>query len=118
MNFVRLIPVIVSCLLMSAHFSRANMSGIALIWLLLPFLLFVKRDWIARIFQILMLIGSIIWLETAYRLIKIRLALDGSWMRLAIILGAVALFTLLSALVFENKKLKERFKKKSTLINQ
>ena len=39
MMFVRLLPVIFSCLLMSAHFSRANMNGIAIIWLLLPLLL-------------------------------------------------------------------------------
>jgi tellurite resistance protein TehA-like permease len=111
MNFVRLLPVILSCLLMSAHFSRANMSGIAFVWLLIPFLLLIKREWVARVFQVLMVIGSLVWLETTFRLIKMRIALSESWVRLAIILFTVALFTLLSTLVFENKKLKERFKK-------
>lgn len=111
MNFIRLLPVILSCLLMSAHFSRANLNAIVLLWLVLPFLLFVKRKWVARLFQLLMIIGSIIWLDTTYRLITMRQALGESWTRLAIILGVVALFTLLSALVFENRKLKDCFAK-------
>ncbi len=112
MNLIRLFPVILSCLLMSAHFSRADITGLAITWLILPFLLFIKRHWVARVFQMLMITASIIWIETTIRLVHMRQSMNESWTRLAIILGTVAFFSLLSALVFENKQLKDRYKKK------
>ncbi|NOZ61344.1 MAG: 4Fe-4S binding protein [Calditrichaeota bacterium] len=112
MMFVRLLPVIFSCLLMAAHFSRGGILGLAIFWLFLPFLLFVKRQWVVRVFQVLLVFAMIIWVETAIRLIQMRQAMGESWTRLAIILAVVALFSGLSALVFENKKVKDRFKKK------
>ena len=112
MIFIRLLPAIISSLLLSAHFSRANMNGLALVFVLLPLLLLVKREGVARLFQIVLFVGMIVWIETAVRLIKMRQAAGESWTRLAIILGMVALFTGLSALVFETKSLKARFKKK------
>ncbi len=113
MTLVRLLPVIISCILMAAHFSRSGMNGLAIVWLVLPFLLLVKRHWVARLFQVLLVFAMIIWVETTFKLIHMRQALGEPWTRLAIILGAVALFSGLSALVFENKKLKARYKKKT-----
>jgi len=97
---------------MGAHFSRASNMGLAIAWLVLPLLLLIRRLWVARVFQILLIIAGVIWIETTLRLVQIRQAMGESWMRLAIILAAVTLFTLLSALVFENKFLKQQFKKK------
>ncbi|OQX86125.1 hypothetical protein B6D60_06785 [candidate division KSB1 bacterium 4484_87] len=111
MMFVRLLPVIFSCLLMSAHFSRANMNGIAIIWLLLPLLLLVKRHWVAKLFQILLIFAMFIWIGATFHFVQLRQAMGQPWVRLVIILSIVALFTGLSALVFENKYVKERFKK-------
>jgi len=109
MNFVRLLPVIFSALIMSAHFSRAYQDELAIVCLLLPFLLFIRKQWVARLFQVLLVIGSLVWVKTAWTLVQIRQAQGVSWMRLLIILGIVALFTGLSALVFQTKALKERY---------
>ncbi len=95
---------------MAAHFSRANQTGLALVCLLLPFLLFIKRSWVVKVFQVLLLIAAIEWLETMLRIVHIRQAHGQSWTRLVIILGGVALSTALSALVFETKSLKQRFR--------
>ncbi len=113
MTFLRLLPIIFSSLLLSAHFSRANENGLALVFFLLPFLLLVKREGVARLFQIVLFGGMIIWIETGVRLIKMRQAASESWTRLAVILGIVALLTGLSALLFETKLLKARYKKKA-----
>ena len=110
MNFIRLIPVILSSILMAAHFSRSNQNGLAIVCLMLPFLLFVRRRWVAKVFQVLLLVGSIEWIQTTLRIVHIRQFQGQPWMRLVIILGSVALFTALSALVFESKSLKQRFR--------
>ena len=115
MNFLKLLPVLFSSLLMSAHFSRAVNDIFALLCLLLPFLLFVRRRWIARMFQILLLVGCVVWIETIWRIVQMRHLSGQPWGRLVVILGTVALFTALSALVFESKSLKERFNKEATL---
>ena len=109
MNFVRLLPVIFSALIMSAHFSRAYQNELAIVCLLLPFLLFIRKQWVARIFQILLVIGSLIWIKTAWTLAQVREAQGESWIRLVIILSIVALFTGLSALVFQTSSLKKRY---------
>lgn len=94
---------------MAAHFSRANQTGLAVVCLLLPFLLFIKRRWVAKILQVLLLIGAIEWIQTTLRIVHIRQMQEETWTRLVIILGSVALFTALSALLFEFRSLKQRF---------
>jgi NAD-dependent dihydropyrimidine dehydrogenase PreA subunit len=110
LNFIRFFPVGLSSIIMAAHFSRANQTGLALVCLLLPFLLFIKRRWVVKVFQVLLLIGTIEWIATTLRIVHIRQAQGQAWTRLLIILGSVALFTALSALVFETKSLKQRFR--------
>jgi NAD-dependent dihydropyrimidine dehydrogenase PreA subunit len=110
LNVIRLLPVILSSILMAAHFSRANQNGLAIVCLLLPFLLLIKRRWVAKVFQVLLLIGAIEWIQTTLRIVHIRQVQGEAWARRVIILGMVALFTALSALVFESKSLKQRFR--------
>ncbi|MCU0643776.1 MAG: 4Fe-4S binding protein [bacterium] len=94
---------------MAAHFSRANQTGLAIVCLLFPFLLLIKRRWVAIVFQVLLLLAAMEWIQTTLRIVHIRQSNGEAWTRLVIILGSVALFTALAALVFETKKLKQRF---------
>ena len=110
-NLLRLLPVIFSALLMSAHFSYVNMDNLAIVCLILPFLLFIRQQWVARVFQVLLIIGSLVWIERLWSLAQIRQDQGEPWIRLIIILGAVALFTGLSALMFQSRSLKERYRK-------
>lgn len=114
MNFIRLLPVIFSTVLMSAHFSRAQNDGLALVFLIMPFLLLIRKRWITYIFQVLLIAGAIIWIESMVGYIRIREAAGQPWERLAIILSVVALFTGASALVFRTKKLRMRFQHSDT----
>jgi hypothetical protein len=109
MNVLRLVPVILSAVLLAAHFSRANQTGLAIVCLLFPFLLLIKRRWVAIVFQVLLLLAAMEWIQTTLRIVHIRQSNGEAWTRLVIILGSVALFTALAALVFETKKLKQRF---------
>lgn len=110
MNIFRLLPVIFSFLILSAHFSRAGLPILSVLCLLILFLLFIKRAWVARLIQIVLIIGSIEWIRSLFYYINQRQSIGEPYIRLVIILGLVTLFTGLSALVFRNKALKERYK--------
>ncbi len=110
MNILRLLPAIFSLLLLSAHFSRAGLLIFSLLFLIVQLLLFIKRAWVARLIQIVLIIGTIEWIRTIVNYVLERQAIGEPYIRLVIILGIVALFTGLSALVFKNQFLKERYK--------
>lgn len=104
-----LFPPILSTLLIAAHFSRVDNDWLAIFCLALPFILFVKKFWIKRVYQILLVIGGVIWIERTVTLVQMREEAGEPWSRLAIIISIVALITVLSALSFETKKAKSRF---------
>jgi len=102
--------VILSFGLLAAHFSRADMFPLVILALLIPFLLLVRKAWVARGMQVLLLIGAAEWIRAMFGYIEIRKSIGEDWGRLAIILLAVALLTACSGLVFRGKSLKLRYK--------
>ena len=114
MNFFRLLPVILSLSLLGAHWYRAGLVVLMAACVLLPFLLLLRRSWIPRLFQVVLLIGALEWLRTLYVVASMRVAFEQPWGRLALILGGVALFTLLSGLVFRARALRDRYGATST----
>jgi hypothetical protein len=104
-----LIPPILSTLLMAAHFSRVDNNWLAILCLALPFLLIIKKLWVKRVYQILLVTGGPIWIQRTIVLIRMRQEAGESWIRLAVILSAVALFTMFSSLSFETKKARKRY---------
>ena len=110
MNFLRLLPVILSLLLLGAHFSRHNMSFLIIVPLILLGLLFLREGWVARLIQWVLVLASLEWLRTAVILALQRQHQGMPWARSAVILGAVCLFTLASALVFRSARLRERYR--------
>jgi len=109
MNFVRLIPVFFSFLLIAAHFQRAGSSLLVVVSLLAPVLLCINRPWSVRIIQALMLMAALEWVRTLIYLVQIRQDAGMPWVRLAIITGAVALFTASSALLFRHDSIKRKY---------
>jgi len=109
MTLLRLIPVIFSYLLLGAHFSRIGIFPLMILSPLLLFLLFIKHAWVARLLQGLLILGAIEWIRTIFLYVNIRKETGEDWTRLAIILGLVALFTVLSSLSFQHPSLKRRY---------
>ena len=60
--------------------------------------------------QLVLFLGTLEWGRTLLVLVEERQTLNQPWTKMGIILGVVALFTLLSTIVFNNKVLKERYK--------
>ena len=110
MNVFRLLPVILSFLLLAAHFYRAGSSLLTGLCVAGLALLFVRKTWVPRLFQVLLVLGALEWLRTLYFFAAVRIAYEQPWIRLALILGGVALFTSLSGLVFRNSKLREFYR--------
>jgi len=113
MNTIRLLPVILSFLLLAAHFYRAGYAVLTALCFVVLVLLFSRKPWVPRLFQVLLLLGALEWLRSLYHFAAMRIAWEQPWTRLAIILGAVALFTALSGLVFRNRKLRDYYRPKS-----
>jgi NAD-dependent dihydropyrimidine dehydrogenase PreA subunit len=111
MKIFKLSLPILSCVLLAAHFSRVQNDWFAAACLVFPFILLSKKEWVMRIFQVFLLFGGIIWIERTILLVRMRQRIGQSWLRLAIILGVVAIFTILSAAMFNNKKIQTIFKK-------
>ena len=109
MNFLRLTPVLLSALLLVAHFSRADNLIMILVSLAVPAALLIKRPMAARAVQVGLLLGALEWVRTLMAIALRRHELGEPWLRMAIILGTVALVTALSALVFQTTNLKNRF---------
>jgi hypothetical protein len=106
MNVFRLLPVILSFLLLAAHFYRAGYPVLTGACIAALFLLFFRKPWVPLLFQGLLILASLEWLRSLYYFAAMRIAWDQPWTRLALILGAVALFTALSGLVFKGARLR------------
>lgn len=112
MNILKLIPAILSFLLLGAHFMRVGLFPVAIMMFLFPIVLFIKQAWLVRIIQILLVIGAAEWIRTLFAYIEIRKMIGEDTTRLTIIMLSVALFTLLSAVLFQTRSLKELYKLK------
>ncbi len=107
---MRFVPVVLSALLMAAHFSHAGNTGMAAVSLVFPALLLVRRPWAARGVQVGLILASVEWFWTLATLARQRVASGEPWLRLALILGTVAILTAASALVFSSEKLRRRYR--------
>jgi hypothetical protein len=106
MNKLKLSPIFISAIILAAHFMY-NGLYILLIICIFPALLLIKRKWSVIIIQFILILASLEWVRTLIFLAGERQGQGLPWTRLAIILGCVAAFTALSALVFKFKSLKK-----------
>jgi len=110
MSFIALLPAILSLLLLAAHCMRLGMAALMALPLAMILLLAWPRPWVARSSQGVLVLGALEWIRAAIVYVSARQDLDMPWGRLAVILGAVSLFTLLSALLFQTRSLRRRYR--------
>jgi hypothetical protein len=109
MNVLRLLPVFISFVLLAAHFVRAGQTILGFVSLFLLMLLLLRKTWVPWVIQLALLLGVVEWLRTLFFIAQMRMEFGMPLTRLAIILGAVALFTAFSSLVFRSKALRKRY---------
>jgi len=98
------------CLIMAAHFLRMGALSGVLVCLALPIVAALTRArWALRSLQALLVIGSVSWIVTALRIGAERRAAGEPWLRMALILGAVAALTALAAALLSRRSVLERY---------
>ena len=112
--FLRILPMIVSCLLLGAHYLRAMNVWVAVGCVLIPWFLLIKARWSLIVVRVFLYIGVVIWIDTTMRIYQKRVLLGMPWLRSVIIIGAVTLFTLLSGLILHTKKAQEIYPPRNT----
>ncbi len=110
MTALQLLPVVVSLLLLGAHFLRSGNLVLVALALVLVGLLGVRRRWAARLVQVALVLGALEWARTLDVLVAWRSEAGRPVTRLAVILGSVTLLTVLSALVFRTERLRRVYK--------
>ena len=106
MSFV---PIVLSLLVLAAHFLRGGCLPLAVGLLGLLALLAVRRPWAARVMQVVLTLGALEWLRTLVTLAMRRSEQGEPFLRMTLILGAVAAVTLGSALLFETPTLRRLY---------
>ena len=100
------IPIVLSLIVLGAHFMRyGNSIGIAGSAVALA-LLFVRQPWVARLMQVVLVLGALEWVRTIVELVQVRAAMGEPYTRMIVILGIVVVVTAGSALLFQSKALK------------
>jgi len=100
------VPVVLSLVILGAHFLRYGNSTGVFGSLVLIGLLIVRRPWVARLMQVVLILGTLEWLRTLYEFAQVRAALGQPFTRMIIILGVVAVVTFCSALLFQSPVMK------------
>ena len=91
------VPAALASLLLAAHFFRGAHSGAAALCVVAAGLSFVRRPWIAAGLRLGLVAGSVLWVLTAWRIAQSRMEAGNPYVRMLVILGAVAAFTAWSA---------------------
>ncbi len=99
-------PIVLSFLLLGAHYLRYGNTLVVAGLVALMGLLFLRRWWVARLMQFVLAIGVFEWLRVMLMLVQERMAYGAPYLRLAVILGVVVAITLVAALLFQTRELK------------
>lgn len=100
------VPIVLSLLVLAAHFLRGGCLPFTLALLALLALLPLRRAWVPRFFQVVLTLGALEWGRTLVTLAMARGEQGEPYLRMVLILGAVALVTQGSALLFETDRLR------------
>ncbi len=108
-TLLQLLPVLVSALLIAAHFLRSGNLLLVVLSLAIPLLLLIRHRLAVRLAQTALFLATLQWLRTAATLSILRSDLGLPWVRMAVILGAMSAFTLGSLFVFLSRTLRARY---------
>lgn len=107
---LRIILTVFAWLLLAAHYSRADNTLFMILSLMIPLLFFIRRRWALTGLQLLTYAGALVWIQTIIQYAGQRASAGEPWLRLAIILGSVAVFTAISGILLNSKKIKKAYK--------
>lgn len=109
---LRISLYIVAALLVGAHFLRAGNLPLVALCLATPLLFLYRKRWSLIALQFLAYCAAGTWIGVAIRLVQLREQLGQPWTVAVVILGSVALFTLLAGLLLNSRTVRQRYPSK------
>ena len=106
---VRISLFVIAALLLGAHFLRVGNFLLVAVCLATPLLFLYKKRWSLILLQFTAYGATASWLWAALQLVEFRQQAGRPWTAAAIILGAVALFTLVAGLLMNSRCMRERY---------
>ena len=105
---LKLVVPVLCILILAAHFLRERSLAFMVVSIAgIPFL-FIRKLWVVRATQLFFVLAGMEWVHTTLVLVTERKALGLPWMRMAVILSAVAVLTLGSALIVNRRGSNQR----------
>lgn len=108
---LRTVPAGFALLLLGAHFFRGGSIVLAAACALMPLLLLVRRRMALRAVQFVLAAGAAVWIHTIVTLTRMRMQSGAPWLRMLLILSAVALFTCMCVWLLHTETVKRHFPK-------
>ncbi|MBN2717841.1 MAG: 4Fe-4S binding protein [Deltaproteobacteria bacterium] len=93
MRILSHMPPVLSILILAAHFLRIGNWGATVAVLFFLSLFFWRHRWMLGVLRTGFALGTLFWLKITLDMILVRMALGEPWIRLSIIMGAVALLS-------------------------
>lgn len=110
MTSMQIMPAILACLILSAHYLRSgNLFGFLVVLALAVLALSARRAWSLKILQGMIFASPFLWVFTAYRIAMDRMMEGRPYVRACLIFAGVALFSGWSAALLSKPKVRERF---------
>jgi hypothetical protein len=106
---LRITLLVVAALLLAAHYLRFGHYPVVALCLAAPLLFFVRRRWSLIVLQAMAYLAAASWLVTAIRLVEFRRQIGEPWTAAAVILGVVALYTVVAGLLLNSRAMRERY---------
>ena len=95
---MRIVPLVLSALVLAAHFYRSGNLVLAGAVAASPLLLLVRKNWVVAAIQVALFVAAAEWVRTALAIASERAVLGQPSTRMFLILGSVAVLTALSAI--------------------
>lgn len=105
-----MLPAVMCFLLMGAHWLRAENLVLVGISLAMVFLLWIRRPWMRRVVQVLLVLAALEWVRTTYGITQVRMEEGKPWARAAVILLVVAGLNLLAAGLLEVRQVRRWYR--------
>jgi hypothetical protein len=106
---VRISLFVIAALLLGAHYFRADNFLLVALCLATPLLFLYQKRWSLILLQLTAYAATLCWLWAAFWLVEFRQQAGRPWTAAALILGAVALFTLVAGLLMNSRCMRERY---------
>jgi len=106
---LRISLYVLAALLLGAHFLRAGNYAMVAICLAVPLLFAWRVHWALIALQLAAYCAAATWVAVAFDLVQTREKYGQRWTAAAIILGSVALYTLIAGLLLNSRSIKQHF---------